>query len=297
MSTRININEVLEINNTNEETLELVSVIKPYIEQINGMIELRDLNIFRLYLSADDESVEVKNVECYEPDNSFVIGNGFAGQRQVTHSVIPKDHMIFAILDKLTEAKNITIEMEYSILHDAYTSVYGANFFDLHLRNMHELLSPYVSYKGCMNYEEFEYDENISIYIFDESHEGYQPFERCVIGDAEKRNWSVCNFIFSVSVENEVERNNAIKILEESFSEFDFEDPDYDEDCVWIETNYFLRDYRISDFIIVLNKATENISCIDSEPYASLSVFSTADEYIAARIYTENGEIVTDWCC
>ena len=45
------------------------------------------------------------------------------------------------------------------------------------------------------------------------------------------------------------------------------------------------------------NKATENISCIDSEPYASLSVFSTDDEYIAARIYTENGEIVTDWCC
>ena len=119
MSTRININEALEINNTNEETLELVSIIKPYIEQINGMIELRDLNIFRLYLSADDESVEVKNVECYEPDNSFVIGNGFTGQRQVTHSVIPKDHKLFAILDKLTEAKNITLEMEYSILHDA----------------------------------------------------------------------------------------------------------------------------------------------------------------------------------
>ena len=297
MSIRINITESLKINNVNEDTYELVSVIKPYIEQINGMIELRDLSIYRLYLSADGESVEVKDVKCYEPDNCFVIGDGFVGHKQVSHCLISKDHDLFKLFDKLAEAKDISFEMEYSISHNACSSVYGFNFLDLHLRNMHELLSPYVSYKCCMNYEEFEYDENISIYIFDESHEGYQPFERCVIGDAEKRNWSVCNFIFSVSVENVVERNNAIKILEESFSGFDFKDPDYDEDCVWIETNYFLRDYRISDFIIVLNKATENISCIDSEPYASLYVLSTDDEYIAARIYTEIGEIVTDWCC
>lgn len=297
MSIRINITESLKINNVNEDTYELVSVIKPYIEQINGMIELRDLSIYRLYLSVDGESVEVKDIKCFEPENCFVIGDGFAGQKQVSHCVISKEHDLFKLSDKLAKAKDITLEMKYSISHNACTSVYGADFFNLYLRNMHELLSPYVSYKCCMNYEELEYDQNVSIYIFDESHKGYQPFERCVIGDAEKRNWTVCNFIFSVSAENEADRNNALKIIGESFADFDFEAQCYDEDCVWIETNYFLRDYRISDFIEHLNKAIENISCIDPEPYASLSVFSTDEKYIAGRIYTEDNQLVADWCC
>lgn len=297
MSTRINITESLKINNVNEDTYELASVIKPYIEQINGMIELRDLSIFRLYLNVDGKRVEIKNVQCYEPDNCFVIGDGFVGQQQVSHCLVSKDHDLFKLFDNLAEAKDIILEMEYSILHDAYTSVYGANFFDLHLRNMHELLSDYVEYKCCMHYEEHSYDSNIIIYCFDETYNGEIPYSRGNVCDSSERNWSVCNFVFSVGVENETEKIEAEAILKESFSEYDFNDICSDEDCVWIETNCFLKNYRLCDFIAGLNKAKENISHIDSEVDTFLSVFSTDDDYIAARIYTENGEIVTDWCC
>ena len=296
MSTRIYITESLKINNVNEETSKFAEVVKSYIEQINGMIGLRDLNICRLRLSVDNERVEIEDVKCSEPGNCSVSGDRFADLNKMTHCVISKDHNLFRLLDKLTEEKDISLEMEYEILHDAYTSVYGSDFFDLYLKDMHMMLSDYVTYKCCMLNEESEYEDNLRIYRFDETYCGEVPFLRGVLNDAAERNWSICNFVFSVGVENETEKIDAEAILKESFSEYGFNNICSDEDCVWIETNCFLKNYRLCDFIAGLNKAKENISHIDSEVVTFLSAFSTDDDYIAARIYTENGMIVTDWC-
>ena len=255
MSTVININERLEINNVNEDTYEFAGIIKSYLEQISGMCELQNLDIRRIVLTVDGDTAEITNVDCFEKDNCFCVSNSGAMQRQVTHQVISADHPLFTLADKIQNGKEIKFTAEYEIRHSAYMNAYGAEFFELQFRG-EEDLSPYVTYECCTEYPEEDHHCRVSVYRFSESFNGTVPFERDEYKNDISRNWLVCGFFFGVGYETEIEKNNVTEILKESFSAYDFDCIDSDDECVFIDFSNFLRDCRISDFIEAINKAT-----------------------------------------
>lgn len=296
MSTVININERLEINNVNEDTYEFAGIVKSYLEQISGMCEIQNLNIFRITLTVDGETAEITDIDCFEEDNCFCISKYGAMQRQVTHQVIPAEHPLFLLVDKIQNGKEIQLTAEYKIWHSAYMNVYGSEFFELQFRD-EEALSPYVTYECCTEYPEEEHQYRVGVYRFNEGFNGTVSFERDECNGDTSRNWMVCGFFFGVGFETKEEKNKATEILKESFSAYDFDSVDSDDECVWIDSNIYLKDCRISDFIEMVKQAMINISSIDSAPDVMMSAFSTGnDDFIAVRAFVEKGELVIESC-
>lgn len=298
MSIRIYINETVEIRNENEATRKFTRVIKPYIEQINAMAELQDLNIFRLYLEADGESVSIKDIECSEPDNCFIVTDEIAAQQQITHCVLPKDHRLFRMLDKLTESQKIRLNIEYEILDSRYINEYGANFFDLHLRNQQETLSAFVSYKCCMHYPENDPLDTTHLYCFDETVSGYLPYTERKIYEQNNRNWMIENFTFCAQVKDETKKPELATILQYELSEYGMGHVEQeDDDIVSVNRNGWIENGKVSDFIGNLKYLLSYISDYDSEPDLACTVFSTDhEELIAVKVFAKEGEIRAEYC-
>ena len=299
MSTVINIKERLEINNVNGDTYEFTRIIKPYIEQINGMAELQELTVLRLCLSVDDESVEVKDVECYESDNGLVVAGGVITQRQTTHCVVSKEHELFSLLDKLPQAKKISLSIEYDILHSKYINEYGANYFDLHLRDMHEQLSSYILYKCCMHYPENDSLNTTHFYLFDKTSDGYVPYVSGNFLDTDNRNWMIENFNLCISVDDLAKREKVISVMQKRFEKYHISENVEDDGFgnAFVGGNGFIENGKISDFIQDLKSVVIYVANYDSEPELACTVFSTDnDNFIAVKVYTNQGKIETEYC-
>ena len=299
MTRRIYINERIEIDNVNENTCGLAKVIKPYVEQINGMIELQDLTIMELKLSVDDETVETKVDTCYEPDNGYVFIESGITQRQTTHCIISKDHDLFRILDKLPQARKIYLKIEYEMMHSKYLCEYGADFFEMHLKNMHDALSEYVTYKCCMHYSDSDPLETTHFYRFDRTFNGYVPYASGNFLETDNRNWLIEKFDLCISVDDFAKRDKVISVMQKRLEKYHMSENVEDDGFgnAFAGGNGFIENGKISNFIEDLKSIVTYVANYDSEPELACTVFSTHnDDFIAVKVYANRGKIETEYC-
>lgn len=299
MTRRIYINERIEIDNVNEKTCELARVIKPYIEQINGMIELQDLVIMDLELSVDEESAVAKTDRCYEPGTGYVLTDSGMTLKQVTNCVISKDHDLLRLLDRLPQARKISLKIEYEMMHSKYLCEYGADFFEMHLKNMHDALSEYVTYKCCMHYSENDPLDTTHFYRFDRTFNGYVPYEKAEHSETKNRFWMLENFDFCISIDDFVKRQEVISVMQKKLEKYDISNDAEDDGYgnAFLCGNGFIDNGKIADLIAELNRIFKYVSVYDSEPDFACTAFTVDnDEFIAVRIFAEEGKIKTEVC-
>ena len=221
MSTEINTYEVLEINNVNEDTAEVAKKLVEYLQQFNHMKSLESLNIQKLNLTVDGETVLLEGVEEAEWGNTYVVtqnDDGFSsfGQKRIERALWSESSPLMHLIYRIIEGKQISLQLSFTVMK-LFGSQYGYSFFYDYFKNVadKENLSDYVTYK-CLEY----YDSDPAVVSFrfekisDEMLCEYPKETNDLIKIHDIPQWLSYNFNCEILGDDPIEENERLELIQ-----------------------------------------------------------------------------------